>query len=157
MNSTSATVTPVDDATNQQNTVPPTADVITPNVFTPGQIKDLKKQQRHFMNVMKKRDQRWNSPFADAKMEDIKFVLERLNQIVYQIEVVQKALIKADLLKKEDFTAVIERDKERYAKAEELKADTTMSDDEKKAIALEFDIPLDVIGLATEESQKGND
>jgi hypothetical protein len=156
---TTATFSAVDNPTNEVVEVgePKTglSDVITaPNIFSPQQIKELKTQQRHLMHVMKKRDQRWASPYADAKMEDIKFCLERLDQVLYQVEIVRKALVKADILKKEDFEAVIERDKQRFAKAKELQEDTTMSIEEKKAIAIDFEIPLEVLGIVENPPQE---
>lgn len=119
---------------------------VTRDVF-----KAIKKQQQHFQRIAKKRELRWSQPFADAKIEDLNFVIERL---MYQIELTRKALYMKGVITKEDITAALERDKQRMAKAEELRNNTTMSVDEKKAVALEWDIPLEVLGIVEEQPKE---
>lgn len=132
------------------------------NFVTPSQFKQMQKERAHQVRLMKKRQERWAQPFADAKIEDIEFVLQkmnelgnRFNQILYQIEVTRKALYKAGVIAEADIQAVLDYDNKRVEKANELRDNTTLSVEEKKAIAAEYEIPLAAIGLS-ETPQEGD-
>jgi hypothetical protein len=131
----------------------------SPNVryVTPTELRQIKTQQRHDQMVAKKRQIRWQSPAANAKIEDIVLVakdlqvlIENLNSIFYEIQVTQKALFAKGIIGERDIKAVKDRDQERMAKFNELKDNTTMSNVEKAQIAKEYDIPLDSLGITNE-------
>lgn len=116
---------------------------------SPARFKQIKAQQKHLQNLIKKRDERWKQPYADAKMEDIKFLIDKILEYRYEIEMLRKVLKVKGLVLQEDVDAILKRDEERFNKANELKADTVLSNEEKIAIANEYEIPLEVLGLQT--------
>lgn len=152
-------ITDVGAPQTQSQPVPQTQET---NYVTPQQFKKIQEERKHLMRLMKKRQERWSQPFSDAKIEDIQFVLEKLNEmgesfnkLVYQMQVTRKALYNKGIITEAEVQAVLDRDNERVAKANELRENTTLSVDEKKAIATEFEIPLEAIGL-TETPTEGD-
>lgn len=130
------------------------------NFVSPKEFKELEKQRQHIQRLVKKRAERWGQPYADAKVEDVRYCLEKFNelannfnQVLYQIEVLRKALFAGNVISEADIKAILDYDNTRVEKANELRESTTLSVDEKKAIATEFNIPLNVIGLAEEPTQ----
>jgi cytochrome c-type biogenesis protein CcmE len=110
-------------------------------------FKQLKKQQQHMNRIQKKREERWAQPFADAKIEDVSMVYERC---LTELEVLRRALIMKGLLTNEDTIKAREFQQKRIEKANELKANTDMSVEDKRKVCAEWDIPVEAIGLQPE-------
>jgi hypothetical protein len=134
-----------------------------PRFITPEQHREIKRQEQHRQRVLKKREQRWASPAADAKVEDLMLVAQDIKNLVDTIDVLNRemylirtALFNAKVISEADLTALRERQKQREEKFKELQANVTMSREEKVAIATEYELPLHLLGLQEETPPIGD-
>jgi hypothetical protein len=142
---------PVEVSTQQSNE--------KPTFVTPEQLRQMKAAEKHRRSVLKKREQRWASPAANAKVEDIMLIAQDMKSIMGSIDALNReiyfirtALYNAGLINEAQITAIRERHAEREAKFKELQADTQMSNEEKIVIANEYELPLHLLGLQETET-----
>lgn len=109
------------------------------------------KQIRHEQKITKDRNLRWTQKFASAKIEDLLLLAQDFQTLLYQLEVIIKVATKHIPTFAEEVEAQKQHDKQRVEVYKQLKADTTMSLEEKKAKAAEWDISPALLGI-TEES-----
>lgn len=130
------------------------------NVMTFDSIKAMKAfraQQLHQQRIQKKRQERWSQPAAHAKIEDLMLVGQDIRQIFNNHDILVKLLVKKGIITDQELEEQAKYEKERLAKFLELKENTTMTADEKKAAAQEWNIPLDMLGLSETASESNGE
>lgn len=143
----------VEETPTAEATPLPTPEDNVQYVSSPKEARMLRSMQKHQQKVLKARQERWSQPFSNAKVEDLMMLADDFRKVLNDLEIVKKTLIKKVILTQEDLNETIKYETERLKKYEELKADTTMTAEDKKAVAQEWNIPLELLGLSAEPTE----
>jgi hypothetical protein len=112
----------------------------------------INKQIKHDKMLDKKRQERWSQPFSDAKIEDVQSVLQYSQNVQLELALMYRALEKKGLITKQELENERTIQNERLAAFKRLTTDPSINEEEKRAEAKKWDIPLNLLGLNEEQT-----